>query len=229
LLSTNRRILFVLSALLTLASNPAQAHDVLIPAGVVRFADLDGSPEDHDGLADGVFSVDDGNLSIEGTITCDDAAPLAAAASACAIRLNVSGHVLLGSRATLLARNMRGAGNGGDVSISAGGNIVLSGRVSTKPGARIFTNRISKTNPGTDKAGDILLAAEGDVRLEFGSIVSANAPAAAGGSIDVVVGTHRHQDHVSGFAQKAWSTVEVGTYRYFQPCARPRHDRSKSS
>jgi beta-lactamase superfamily II metal-dependent hydrolase len=28
--------------------------------------------------------------------------------------------------------------------------------------------------------------------------------------IDVVVGTHRHQDHVSGFAQKAWSTVEVG-------------------
>jgi beta-lactamase superfamily II metal-dependent hydrolase len=28
--------------------------------------------------------------------------------------------------------------------------------------------------------------------------------------IDVVVGTHRHQDHVSGFAQKAWSTVQVG-------------------
>jgi beta-lactamase superfamily II metal-dependent hydrolase len=28
--------------------------------------------------------------------------------------------------------------------------------------------------------------------------------------IDVVVGTHRHQDHVSGFHNKAWSKVEVG-------------------
>jgi beta-lactamase superfamily II metal-dependent hydrolase len=28
--------------------------------------------------------------------------------------------------------------------------------------------------------------------------------------IDVVVGTHRHQDHVSGFHNKAWAKVEVG-------------------
>ena len=28
--------------------------------------------------------------------------------------------------------------------------------------------------------------------------------------IDVVVGTHRHQDHVSGFSQSLWSKVEVG-------------------
>jgi beta-lactamase superfamily II metal-dependent hydrolase len=28
--------------------------------------------------------------------------------------------------------------------------------------------------------------------------------------IDVVVGTHRHQDHVSGFELKAWADVEVG-------------------
>ena len=186
--STNRRILFVLSALLTLAADPAQAHDVLIPAGLVRFVDLDGSPEDHDGLADGVFSVDDGNLTIEGTITCDDAAPLAVAASACAIQLNVSGDVLLGSRAFLIARNLRGAGNGGNVSISAGGDIVLAGRLGTKPGARILTSRLSTTLPGTDKAGDILLAAGGDLRLLFGSIVSANAARTAGGNIDILAG-----------------------------------------
>jgi hypothetical protein len=28
--------------------------------------------------------------------------------------------------------------------------------------------------------------------------------------IDVVIGTHRHQDHVSGFAEDRWSEVEVG-------------------
>jgi hypothetical protein len=51
-------------------------------SGVVRFANLDGSADDHDGVADGVFTVDDGSLTIDGTITCEDAAPLPSADSA---------------------------------------------------------------------------------------------------------------------------------------------------
>jgi hypothetical protein len=40
--------------------------------------------------------------------------------------------------------------------------------------------------------------------------VVAQVIADAGGRIDVVVATHRHADHVSGFQQKAWRDVEVG-------------------
>src|SRR5262249_52791767 len=77
---------------LCLLALPAWAHDVTI-TGNVTFASLDGSSLDHDGLANGTFTVSDGNLIVNGTINCNDDV----AASACNMGFNVSGDVIINS------------------------------------------------------------------------------------------------------------------------------------
>src|SRR5688500_9168995 len=109
-------------AILTATLFPAAllADDVHL-GGTISFAALDGSAQDHDGLADGVFSVDDGSLVIGGIVQCNDDAPLAGNAGACGMRFSVSGDLVLDSGAQLLAENRRGNGSGGSVTLQVGG------------------------------------------------------------------------------------------------------------
>ena len=68
---------------------PVLADDVTIN-GNVTFSSLDGSSLDHDGAANGVFTVDDGDLTVLGTITCLDEG--GGGNSACPMSFSVSGN-----------------------------------------------------------------------------------------------------------------------------------------
>ena len=68
--SPSLRALLSLFVLLVL-SPAAFAHDVTL-SGTLSFASLDGSSDDHDGIADGVFTVNDGNLVVNGIVSCND-------------------------------------------------------------------------------------------------------------------------------------------------------------
>src|SRR5207244_3886552 len=81
---------------------PAMADNVTI-SGNVTFASLDGSSLDHDGTANGTFTVNDGYLTVLGTINCNDDG--AGANSACAMKFVVSGNVVLASGSALFAEN----------------------------------------------------------------------------------------------------------------------------
>src|SRR5206468_3397794 len=74
---------FLLLTLITLSlfALPALADNVTI-SGNVTFASLDGSALDHDHTVNGVFTVNDGDLTVLGTINCNDDGP--GANSACA-------------------------------------------------------------------------------------------------------------------------------------------------
>src|SRR5262249_6529815 len=111
---------------------PAMAHDVTI-SGNVTFASLDGSSLDHDGVANGVFTVNDGNLIVNGTINCNDDS---GSASACNMSFVVSGDVTINSGGALYAENRTGTGSGGNITLSVGGNLTLNGTAIISSAAR---------------------------------------------------------------------------------------------
>lgn len=175
----------------------AQAHDVTISAPTT-FAALDGGPLDHDGSVNGVFTVNDGNLTIAGagTITCNDSG--VPNASACPIKINVSGNMKMQAGSKILAENNVGGGNGGNIEITVGGDLTLCGPhatatsncpVSASAGALIS----SRKNAGagdTGHGGDIKITvadASGDILMETGSQVLANA-FGPGGKIEMTAG-----------------------------------------
>ena len=82
---------------------PAMAHDVTV-TGNVTFASLDGSSLDHDGTANGVFTVNDGNLIVNGTINCNDDSTT----STCNMSFVVSGDMTINSGGALYAENRSG-------------------------------------------------------------------------------------------------------------------------
>ena len=113
-------LIAVLLALLALPA-PGRAHDVVL-TGTSSFASLDGSADDHDGAVNGVFTVNDGNLTIEGTVTCNDDPPLAGSAGACPIKLTVSGDLTLEAGSGIFAENRRNSGSGGNITLTVGGD-----------------------------------------------------------------------------------------------------------
>src|SRR6266545_366248 len=113
------------------------AHDVTI-TGTTSFAALDGSSLDHDGVANGVFTVNDGNLIVNGTINCNDDV----GASACAMSFNVSGDVIVNGGGGLFAENRSAGGSGGAIALTVGGNLVLNGTA--------VISSASKTSAGGD-------------------------------------------------------------------------------
>src|SRR6266576_7358849 len=90
---------------------PVYADNVTI-SGNVTFASLDGSSLDHDHTVNGVFTVNDGDLTVLGTINCNDDGP--GANSACAMQFAVSGNLVLAPGSAIFAENRTKAGNGGD-------------------------------------------------------------------------------------------------------------------
>src|ERR1700704_899906 len=97
------------------------AADVTV-GGTVNFSSLDGSVQDDDHTVNGVFTVN-GNLTIQGSVNCNDSGP--ASASAGSMKFAVSGDVTMLTGSGVFAENRNGSGNGGDITIQAGGNLTM--------------------------------------------------------------------------------------------------------
>ncbi|HSK80626.1 MAG TPA: hypothetical protein VLQ45_29500, partial [Thermoanaerobaculia bacterium] len=107
-------------------ATPVFADDVTL-TGTLSFGTLDGSAQDHDGAVNGVFTVNDGDLMIGGTVQCNDDPPLPQNAGACPISINVSGDLIVEAGGAIFAENRRGTGKGGNISHTVGGNLILRG------------------------------------------------------------------------------------------------------
>jgi VCBS repeat-containing protein len=175
----SRLPLLLIAILLLVAALPAVA-DVTV-GGTVNFSSLDGSAQDDDHIVNGVFTVN-GNLTVQGTINCNDSGP--ASASACSMRFAVSGDVTMLSGSGVFAENRSGSGNGGNIVIDAGGNFTMQGPSGILLGAKISSARTSSGGTN-DHAGDITVNAGGATNLQAGSHVSAAANNGSAGAITV--------------------------------------------
>jgi fibronectin-binding autotransporter adhesin len=165
----------LLLSLLVLISVPsAFAHDVTL-TGTQTFASLDGSSNDHDGSANGVFTVNDGNLVINGVVNCNDDSTT----NACNMAFSVSGNVTMNAGSALYAENRSGGGSGGAITITAGGNLALNGNA--------IVSTASKTSSGA-VGGNITATVGGTVTLAATSTIDAGSSNAMGGSIAIAAG-----------------------------------------
>jgi large repetitive protein len=182
---------------------PALADDVTI-SGTVNFSSLDGSSLDHDGAANGVFTVDDGNLTVLGTINCLDDGP--GNNSACPMAFAVSGNFTMAPGSAIFAENRRGGGTGGNITINAGGNVSLQ---STGP---LFLDGavISSGNEGTPAAGNITINADGTSNFAAGTAVSAASKGGNAGAIHI----ESAGVYVNGLIASAPSRVPTLASRY---------------
>ncbi|HSG41161.1 MAG TPA: hypothetical protein VLE27_16095, partial [Thermoanaerobaculia bacterium] len=169
--------------LLLFSADSASAATVIL-SGNIQFSSLDGSAQDDDGVVDGVFTVND-DLVLDGTINCNDDPPLSGNASACPIRLSVSGDLSLTPGSGIFAENRSGGGNGGNIVLAAGGDIILHGPSGLLGGAVVSSGRTTGTS---DRAGDITLEAGGGVEVAAGSAVSAEAFGGRAGDIGITAG-----------------------------------------
>src|SRR4051794_33147499 len=102
-------LLPTLALLVTTAASPALATTLTL-TGTVQFSSLDGSADDSDPTP-GIFAYN-GDLVIDGTINCNDDAPLPLAAPACPISIRTSGDLVMDAGSAILAENRRSTGNG---------------------------------------------------------------------------------------------------------------------
>jgi hypothetical protein len=174
------RILVALSVLL--CSLAAYANNVTI-SGTTTFAALDGGVDDEDHVANGIFTVS-GNLTINGTINCNDTG--SSSASACPMQFVVGGNVLLAPGSGVFAENRTSSGNGADITFTAGGNFLMQGPATTFAGALISSSKINAGNPA--HAGNITINASGTVTQEAGAVISAAANDSSAGTIAITGG-----------------------------------------
>ncbi|HEX2060988.1 MAG TPA: cadherin-like domain-containing protein, partial [Thermoanaerobaculia bacterium] len=166
-------LLFLTIFALTL---PAMADDVTI-SGTVNFSSLDGSTLDHDGAANGTFTVSDGDLTVLGTINCNDDSTT----SACSMNFAVAGDFTMQPGSAIYAENRNGGGLGGNVSFTVGGNVLLSGSTATQAGSVIST---SNHDTGSGSAGgNVTFTIGGSATMGSGAILSAGAKGGTGGAI----------------------------------------------
>jgi hypothetical protein len=184
-----RHYFFVALAIVTLVS-PAHADDVTV-SGNVAFSSLDGSVLDHDGVANGVFTVSDGNLTVLGTVACNDDGP--GNASACAMRFVVSDNMTIASGGALYAENRTGSGSGGNITLDIGRNLLLQGTNAPRAGAIVSSGAESN-----DAGGNITFNIAGTTTLDAGSIVSASSTGGRAGAIAITAnGRHDRRLPVS--------------------------------
>jgi len=161
------RRLLILSLLLI---SPALfAHDVTL-TGTQTFASLDGSASDHDGSANGVFTVSDGNLTVNGVVNCNDDG---VGDSACAMAFAVSGNLTINSGGALYAENRSGGGTGGAITMTVGGNLALNGTA--------IVSTSSKSSSGA--TGGAITANAGNISVGTGSTIDSGSANARGGNI----------------------------------------------
>ena len=146
-----KRLLFAIALValaLALGAGPALASDQTI-TGTHTFASLDGSAQDDDGLKNGVFTVT-GNLTIAGSITCNDDPPADPNADACPIRIDVGGSMTMQAGSAIVAENRVSGGLGGAIDIDVGDTLTMQG------GSTISSSDIT-IGGGTGAAGPITI------------------------------------------------------------------------
>ncbi len=188
------------------------------------FASLDGSADDDDGLVNGVFTKN-ANLTIAagGSITCDDPAT-PSAANACPITLSVSGNLEIQAGGSIHAENNVGAGTGGNITMTVGGNFTMRGPSGGNPGAFVSSQKLGG---GAQQGGDILIIVggvtvapdpvdptapgigqcntpTGDVLIEAGASIFSNSGTNRAGDIAVYAG---HNITVHGTVEARGSTT----------------------
>ena len=168
--SLSVRALLSLFVLLVL-SPAAFAHDVTL-SGTHSFASLDGSASDHDGIANGVFTVSDGNLVVNGVVNCNDDGRT----SACPMAFVVSGNMTINSGGALYAENRTGSGTGGAITLTVGGDLALSGTA--------IVSTASKTSSGST-GGAISATVSGNVSVGAGSTIDSGSANGAGGALEI--------------------------------------------
>jgi VCBS repeat-containing protein len=170
----------LLLCLFPLSTGFASASTVTL-SGNILFSSLDGSAQDSDGLANGVFTVN-GDLVVNGTINCNDDSSPAGSAGACPIRITTSGDLTLRAGSGIFAENRRGSGAAGNILLTVGGNLALRGPAGSLPGAIVSSSRLSNA---AKPAGSTTFSVHGDVTLEAGSIVAASTPNGTAGTIGI--------------------------------------------
>jgi Bacterial Ig domain len=154
------------------------AHDVTV-TGTNSFSSLDGSSSDHDGSANGVFTVNDGNLAVNGTITCNDDVG-GGGASACAMAFNVSGNLTVNAGGAIYAENRTAGGAGGNITLTVGGNLSLIGNA--------IVSSAGRTN-SSGNGGAITANVGGNAALGAGSTIDAGTSGnAAAGAVSITAG-----------------------------------------
>ncbi len=171
-MASGLRVLFFF-VLIVIAGTSAFAANTTV-AGKVSFSSLDGSTLDADGVRNGIFTVN-GDLLIQGSINCNDDGP--GNNGACAIRIKVSGNLSMDPGSAIYAENGEGSGAGGDITITTGGNLLLSGAAAGRAGAIISSAGAS--------GGKISVTVGGFTRLEAGTIVSSAASKGLAGAIAI--------------------------------------------
>ncbi|MEO6196034.1 MAG: cadherin domain-containing protein [Thermoanaerobaculia bacterium] len=166
--------------LLPISTGFASASTVTL-SGNILFSSLDGSAQDSDGLANGVFTVN-GDLVVNGTINCNDDLSPSGSAGACPIRITASGDLLMRAGSGIFAENRRGAGAAGSILLTVGGNLTLRGPSGSLPGAIVSSSRLSNA---AKPAGSTTASVHGDVTLEAGSTVAASTPNGSAGTIRI--------------------------------------------
>jgi hypothetical protein len=173
----------LLVLVLVMVGSPALAATLTV-SGNVQFSSLDGSGDDADPTP-GVFAYN-GDLVIDGTISCNDDPPRGGVESACPISIRVAGNLTMDAGSAIFAENRRGAGSGGDVTLDVGGNLALHGPDASLAGAVISSSRPSGAGPQPgDHAGNIRITVGGTTTFEAGSTIAASALASPGGAITV--------------------------------------------
>jgi hypothetical protein len=150
------------------------AHDITI-TGTQNFSSLDGSSADHDGVVNGVFTVSDGNLVVNGVVNCNDDTTT----SACPMSFVVSGNMTINSGGALYAENRSGSGTGAAITLTVGGNLALNGTA--------IVSTASKSSSGST-GGAITANVSGSVALASGTTIDSGAANATGGSITIAAG-----------------------------------------
>ncbi|MCU1347583.1 MAG: hypothetical protein JWO56_613, partial [Acidobacteria bacterium] len=149
-------------------------------SGTTTFAALDGGADDADHAHNGVFTVN-GNLTVNGSITCNDSG----GGSACPMSFNVSGDVLLNPGSSLYAENRQGNGNGANITLTVGGNLLLKGNSGLTAGALVSSYA---TGSSHSNGGNITANVGGTMTTEKGSIVDVGSRNATAGKINLVSG-----------------------------------------
>ncbi|MGZ5431563.1 MAG: tandem-95 repeat protein [Thermoanaerobaculia bacterium] len=166
----------LLSFLILIVVPTAFAHDVTLN-GTSSFAALDGSSSDHDGVTNGVFTVDDGNLVVNGAVNCNDDG--AGNNSACSMAFAVSGNLSVNGGGALYAENRNASGTGGAITLTVGGNLALNGNA--------IVSSAAKTSSSGD-GGAITANVTGNVTLSSNSTIDAGSAKATGGALTIAAG-----------------------------------------
>ena len=172
----------VLAFALALVPMYALAANVTI-SGTTAFAAIDGGVDDEDHVANGVFTVT-GNLTVNGTINCNDDG--AGANSACPMQFMVGGNLVLNAGSAIFAENRSKAGNGGDITFTVGGDVIIHGPGGSLAGAIVSSAKTNDGNPA--HGGDITVNAGGTFTQESGSTVSSAAQNSNAGAISITSG-----------------------------------------